>query len=67
MTKKIQRQMTGYGFEPVYKSRRVWAALLTLIVTAGIVFAPEQYELIVGAGGLIASGLGLTSWLKPSK
>ena len=64
-TKK--KNTTGMGTEPFYMSRRVWAAALTLLATVGIVYAPEQYELIVGACALIASGLGLSSWVKPKK
>lgn len=63
--KKIQFNRTGVGTEPFWKSRRVWAAALTLLATIGIVVAPDQYELVVGAAGLIASGLGITSWVKP--
>lgn len=53
--------------QPWYESRRLWAAALTLVATAAIGFAPEQYELIVQAGMLIAMGLGIRSWVAPIK
>ena len=53
--------------EKFWESRRVWASGLTLIVTIGLVLLPEKSELIVMVGGIIASGLGLSSWKFPKK
>lgn len=53
--------------EKWYKSRRVWAAALSLAATVGIVTFPDQYEIIVGACTVIASVLGIQSFRKPKK
>ena len=53
--------------EPIYKSRRLWGVLLTLAATVGIILAPEQYEVMKAAGLIIASVLGIGSWVFPKK
>lgn len=53
--------------EKFWQSRRVWASALTLLVTIGLVVLPEQSELVVMVGGVIASSLGITSWTYPKK
>ena len=63
--KKIQFNRTGAGTEPVWQSRRVWGAALSLLAVIGIVLAPEQYEFITAICAAAAGALGITSWVKP--
>ena len=53
--------------EPFYKSRRIWAAGLTLVTTIVITIAPEQYEVMKPIVLLVASILGLRSFTFPKK
>lgn len=53
--------------EPFYKSRRIWAAGLTLVATAILVLAPEHSAMIESVALIIASILGLGSWTMPKK
>jgi len=53
--------------EKFWQSRRIWASGLTLIVTIGLVLLPEQSEIVIMFGGVIASYLGLSSWKTPKK
>jgi len=57
----------GKGNEPWYMSRRIWSAILTLLITVGVTIFPESYELILQIGGVLASTLGITSWVVPKK
>jgi len=50
-----------------YQSRRVWAAGLTFIASIAVTVAPEQYDVIIQICMLIASLLGITSWIAPTK
>ncbi len=63
MSKKTIKEVK----EPIYKSRRIWAAGLTLLATVVITAMPEQYVLIESATLVIASLLGLGSWVFPKK
>ncbi len=53
--------------EKIWQSRRIWASALTLLVTIGMVVLPENTELIIMIGGLVAASLGITSWTYPKK
>lgn len=53
--------------EPIYKSRRLWSAGLTLLATIGIIAAPEHYEIMRSIGLIVASSLGIGSWVFPKK
>ncbi len=53
--------------EKIWQSRRIWASALTLLVTVGMVALPEQSEIWIMFGGLVASGLGISSWTYPKK
>ena len=60
-------QYGGKGNEPWYKSRRVWAAALSIGALVGVLVAPDQYDNIVMLGNIVAGYLGITSWRKPQK
>ena len=51
--------------EQWYMSRRIWGAVLTLLVTVGLVVVPGQSQVLLGLGSLVATYLGLNSWVKP--
>ena len=53
--------------EPFYKSRRIWAASLTMLATVVLVMAPEHSAMIESIALIIASILGLGSWTMPKE
>jgi len=53
--------------EKWFQSRRVWAALLSLVAVVAITLFPEQYEVIATLATLGAGSLGLSSWTMPKK
>jgi len=63
----VQVQGGGIGNEKWWKSRRLYGAALSVIVALGVFLAPDQYDTIIGLGAMIATGCGITSWVKPKK
>jgi len=60
-------QLKAATKEKFYTSRRVWGAALALLATIGVVVLPDQYDLIIAASTVIASTLGITSFVSPKK
>jgi hypothetical protein len=56
---------SGIGKEPLWMSRRVWGAALSLLAVISLVVLPERAELFAGIFSVVAGGLGLTSWIMP--
>lgn len=64
MTKEIKKT-SGLGAEPFYKSRRVWAAILSLLAVILTVWRPEYSGVAAPVFTAIAGFLGLSSWTWP--
>jgi len=60
-------QKGGKGNEPFWKSRRVMAAMLSLLTLVAITAKPEAYEIVSMIATAIATCFGLTSWIMPKK
>ena len=53
--------------EPFYKSRRIWAMILTIAGVVCVNYFPAQADKFITIVGSLASALGLSSYIAPKQ
>lgn len=62
---KVSITNGGIGNEPIWKSRRLWGAVLSAIAAGLVAFSPDKYQVVASIAGFIAAALGIVSWTMP--